>query len=100
MLCVLARCFAAPRSSAAVRDVIICCVSWAGVSLHHARQLLFVSLNNGVVYRIENGSDTEVYRTTNHCGALDVDWLNDKLYIAERDQVGTPRHRYGDVAQS
>ena len=100
MLCISGRCFAAPRSSAAVRDVIICCVSWAGVSLHHARQLLFVSLNNGVVYRIENGSDTEVYRTDNHCGALDVDWLNDKLYIAERDQVGTPRHCSGDVAQS
>lgn len=71
-------------------------LGFSGVSLHYTKNLFFVSLNNGVVYRIENQSDTAIYQTSNGCHSLDVDWLNDHLYIAEKDQVRR-RHKTFEV---
>lgn len=56
------------------------------VAIHYYKDFIFFSNKSGDVYRLSRtnaNSVISIYRSTKHPGPLSVDWLHDRIYIAE-----------------
>lgn len=58
------------------------------ISIHFARQLIFVAANNGRVYRIgANEKEKTIRNASSSVIALTTDWLHDHLYLATANTI-------------